>query len=219
MCHLAVDTTFGSRFGVKVCDEEMHMPRNIPTIILMRRLKDKYPSLDFSFVVGSDLIPTLHEWDAPGLDGHWDEIQNAGRIFMSENHFLVIDRPGEHEEANGPLGTNFEMIAPALEARGSRLTETLLSSSEVRRRMTRRGADDIVRYGLRRGAGGTSESDAVIENKSWYDEVEGLVPPSVLGHIVRYGLYDDNKRVVSRSYSSAVPPISPMAAPHIATTR
>ena len=29
----------------------------------------------------------------------------------------------------------------------------------------------------------------ITENKSWYDEVEGLVPPSVLGHIVRYGLY------------------------------
>ena len=44
MCHLAVDTTFGSRFGVKVCDEEMKEPRNIPTIILMRRLKAKNPN-------------------------------------------------------------------------------------------------------------------------------------------------------------------------------
>ena len=55
MCHLAVDTTFGSRFGVKVCDEEMQEPRNIPTVVLMRRLKDRYPGFDFSFVVGSDL--------------------------------------------------------------------------------------------------------------------------------------------------------------------
>ena len=66
MCHLAVDTTFGSRFGVKVCDIEMAYPRNVPTVVLMRRLKEKHPSYDFSFVVGSDLIDSLHEWDAPG---------------------------------------------------------------------------------------------------------------------------------------------------------
>ena len=186
MCHLAVDTTFGSRFGVKVCDEEMKEPRNIPTLILMRRLKAKHPNCDFSFVVGSDLIPTLHEWDAPGCEGRWEEIPNAGEIFMRENHFLVIDRPGEHEEADGPLNPNFELIAPALEARGSRLTETLLSSSEVRHRM--RGADDIVRFGLRAGAEKPTSTKAPTSS-SWYDEVEGLVPPSVLGHIVRYGLY------------------------------
>jgi hypothetical protein len=70
MCHLAVDTTFGSRFGVKVCDEEMQAPRNIPTIVLMRRLKTRYPNYEFSFVVGSDLIPTLHEWEASGCAPH-----------------------------------------------------------------------------------------------------------------------------------------------------
>ena len=95
MCHLAVDTSFGSRFGVKVCDEEMKEPRNIPTLILMRRLKEKHPQCDFSFVVGSDLIPTLHEWDAPGCAGRWEEIPtpDAGKFFIAENHFLVIDRP------------------------------------------------------------------------------------------------------------------------------
>ena len=43
----------------QVCDEEMEEPRNIPTVVLMRRLKAKHPNYDFSFVVGSDLIPTL----------------------------------------------------------------------------------------------------------------------------------------------------------------
>ena len=47
--------------GVKVCDEEIHQPRNVPSLILMRRLKANHPNFDFSFVVGSDLIPTLHE--------------------------------------------------------------------------------------------------------------------------------------------------------------
>ena len=181
MAHLAVDTTFGSRFGVKVCDEEIHQPRNIPSLILMRQLTVKHPSIDFSFVVGSDLIPTLHQWDAPGCPGRWEGVRDAGRVFMKECRFLVIDRPGE--PINGELPANFELIAPALASRGSRLTETFLSSSEVRHRM--RGADDIVRYELRRGELSRSEQTS----KSWYDEAEGLVPPSVLGHIVRYGLY------------------------------
>jgi len=184
MCHLAVDTTFGSRFGVKVCDEEMSEPRNIPSLVLMRRLRARYPEYDFSFVVGSDLVPTLEEWDAPALDDHWEGVKEAGKVFMQETHFLVIDRPGE-TASDIELGGNFELIAPALEARGSRLTETLLSSTEVRNRM--RGADDIVRYGLRKG--GMESEHRISERRSWYDEVEGLLPPSVLGHIVRYGLY------------------------------
>ena len=60
------------------------------------------------------------------------------------------------------------------------MIETQLSSTEVRNRV--RPPDDIVRHGLRKEVGFTP-------SKAWYDEAEGLVPPSVLGHIVRYGLY------------------------------
>lgn len=70
-------------------------------------------------------------------------------------------------------------VSEALAARGSKMIETDLSSTEFRNRV--RPADDIVRHGLRKfEVGGV---------KAWYDEAEGLVPPSVLGHIVRYGLY------------------------------
>ena len=173
MCHLAVDTTFGSRFGVKVCDEEIHQPRNVPSLILMRRLKANHPNFDFSFVVGSDLIPTLHEWDAPAMPGFWDGVKQAGKVFMAECNFLVIERPGSDIDEHS-LPPNFQLIAHALKARGSQLTETYLSSSEVRNRML--GADDIVRYELRK-----REHGQPVRIGSWYDEAEGLVPPSVLG--------------------------------------
>ena len=68
-----------------------------------------------------------------------------------------------------------------------------LNSTQVRNRL--RGADDVVRYGLRKGPDETEKRSAAIKNKgsndhhAWYDEAEGLVPPSVLAHIVRYGLY------------------------------
>ena len=121
MAHLAVDTTFGSRFGVKVCDIEIHNPRNIPTIILMRMLKAAHPDIEFSFVVGSDLIDQLHTWDAPGYPGAWETVEDAGNVFMRENKFLVIDRPGSDLDGSLP-GPNFELIAPALEARGRPLS-------------------------------------------------------------------------------------------------
>ena len=182
MAHLAVDTTFGSHFGVKVCDEEVGQPRNVPSVVLMRRLKEKYPEYDFSFVLGTDLLDNVQDWDAPSLPGYWEEVVDGGKTFMDENHFIVVDyvsRKGV-DAGQRALPPNFARIAPALEARGSTLSSTLLSSKEVRHRMR----DDFARYGE---VGGII--DLAGRNHSWYDEAEGLLPPSVLGHIVRYGLY------------------------------
>lgn len=94
MCHLAVDTTFGSRFGVKVCDEEADKPRAMPSIVLMRTLAEKYPEADFIFALGGDQVSELPSWQAPAEPGYWDEIEDAGRKFFMETRFLIIDRPG-----------------------------------------------------------------------------------------------------------------------------
>jgi len=199
MCHLAVDTTFGSRFGVRVIEECTSCLRDMPSLVLMRRFKEHYPQYDFSFVVGSDNVPELHTWDAPGCPGAWEAIEDAGAKFVTECKFLVLARPG-WELADEALPENFAVVGEALQRRDMHLTETHLSSSEVRDRIMRawgsaptdgggvkRGADDIVRYGLRHGLERDGGEDVV--GKAWYDEAEGLVPPSVLGHIVRYGLY------------------------------
>ena len=178
MCHLAIDTTFGSRFGVKVCDEEADKPRAMPSIVLMRTLAEKYPEADFIFALGGDQVSELTTWTAPGEPGFWDEIDDAGRKFFNETRFLIIDRPGS--ELDGvAMPPNCMHVSEALAARGSKMIETDLSSTEFRNRV--RPADDIVRHGLRKFEVGGA--------KAWYDEAEGLVPPSVLGHIVRYGLY------------------------------
>jgi hypothetical protein len=85
------------------------------------------------------------------------------------------------------VSARLSVTGPALKARGSQLTETHLSSSEVRNRIGGglRGADDIVRYGMRRRAQTQGDPNA----QTWYSEAEGLVPSSVLSHIVRYNLY------------------------------
>jgi len=179
MCHLAVDTMFGSRFGVKVCDEEADKPCAMPSIVLMRTLQRKYPEADFSFACGADQIIEVKSWLAPAEPGYWDEVPQAGKQFFAETHFLCIERPGSELEDGFIMPPNCEYVSEALKARGSTMIETALSSTEVRNRV--RPPDDVVRHGLRKVEQGSQ--------KAWYDEAEGLVPPSVLGHIVRYGLY------------------------------
>jgi len=192
MCHLAVDTTFGSHFGVKVCDEEADKPRAMPSIVLMRTLSKKYPEADFSFALGGDQISEIKTWDAPGEPGYWDAVEDAGHAFFDETRMIVIDRPGSELEGVA-MPPHCQHVSSALAARGAHMIETDLSSTEFRKRV--RPPDDVVRFGLRKGEQGQSGA------KAWYDEAEGLVPPSVLGHIVRYGLY-------GRDDDTLAPPIS-----------
>lgn len=179
MCHLAVDTMFGSRFGVKVCDEEADKPCAMPSIVLMRTLQEKYPEAEFSFACGADQITEIKSWTAPAEPGYWDEVPNAGEQFFNEIQFLCIERPGAELSDDMERPPRCLYVSEALKARGSTMIETALSSTEVRNRV--RPPDDVVRHGLRKVEQGGA--------KAWYDEAEGLVPPSVLGHIVRYGLY------------------------------
>uniref|UniRef100_A0A7S0L8U3 Nicotinamide-nucleotide adenylyltransferase n=1 Tax=Coccolithus braarudii TaxID=221442 RepID=A0A7S0L8U3_9EUKA len=189
MCHLAVDTSFGSRFGIKVCDEEVDKPRAMPSVVLMRSLQAKYPEADFIFACGSDQITQVKEWTAAAEPGYWDEIKDAGVEFFNETHFLLLDRPGTELDMQA-MPPHVQMVSEALKARGSKMIETDLSSTEVRNRV--RPADDVVRFGLRKNEmGGT---------RAWYDEAEGLVPPSVLGHIVRYGLYARDDLTLEESW-------------------
>ena len=105
MCHLAVDTMFGSRFGVKVCDEEADKPCAMPSIVLMRTLAEKYPEADFTFACGADQIIEVKKWTADEQPGYWDEIPEAGEKFFKETHFLCIERPGSE------VGPEFEVSA------------------------------------------------------------------------------------------------------------
>mmetsp|Transcript_38403 Transcript_38403/g.65891 ORF Transcript_38403/g.65891 Transcript_38403/m.65891 type:complete len:305 (+) Transcript_38403:55-969(+) len=179
MCHLAVDTTFGSKFGVKVCDEEADKPRAMPSIVLMNTLGVKYPEADFVFAIGADQIAEMPSWTADGEPGWWEDMgPDAGKVFFEKTHFLLIDRPGSDLDGVR-MPPHCSHVSEALAARGSKMIETDLSSTEFRKRV--RPADDVVRHGLRKVEVGGA--------KAWYDEAEGLVPPSVLGHIVRYGLY------------------------------
>ena len=140
MCHLAVNSTFGSQFPVKVKDFEIFEDEAIPTYILLQRLEKEYPNYKFRFVIGADLIPQLKDW-------------YKGRRLQREGKFLVIPRSGFEKQK---LPDNFAW----LEASDLKLAHTQLSSTEIRKRLSKD-----------------------------FSLVDGLVPPTVLAHIIRYKLY------------------------------
>jgi len=133
MCHLAVATTFGSRFPISVCSDELAEEKALSSYIMMNRMEAKHPSIDFAFVVGSDLLGSMRNWSADG-------IPDAGERLWNEKKFLVIPRPdasGDGGVAVADLPDNFNVIGPAFE--GGHLVTTRLSSSEVRRRINGAG--------------------------------------------------------------------------------
>ena len=63
---------------------------SIPTYDLMKKLEEQYPSNDFYFIIGSDLLPGLAKWD-------------DGDAFIKECGFVIFERKG-YEENMDPNG-------------------------------------------------------------------------------------------------------------------
>jgi nicotinate-nucleotide adenylyltransferase len=161
MCHLAVNTTFGSSFPIRVCDEEMQDRQALSSIILMERLKARYPSKEFVFVIGADLVDSIQHWDIPGKKGSGAEWARTGQ-------FLVMARPGY--QLPQELPPNFDRLE-AIE--GTTLVTQVCSSSEMRRRLN---FGDAERKEMEHGN---------------FSMVDGLLTPAVLAHVIRFGLYRD----------------------------
>jgi nicotinate-nucleotide adenylyltransferase len=140
MCHLAVNTTFGARFPVYVKDHEAHLEEAMATYHLIEKLQRDDPAADFLFVVGTDLLPGIKDWDAPG-------VPDAGRkLWDGFAKFLVVDRPGYSMMADLPA--NFISMVPH-ESDNITLVGDQLSSSEIRLRLTTPGPS-TARQGGRR---------------------------------------------------------------------
>jgi nicotinate (nicotinamide) nucleotide adenylyltransferase len=166
-CHLAINSTYGSEFPLRVSDVEMPFEMALQTLDCIEELEKQYPDKDFIFVLGSDLLPGLLWW--------CKEPERQKRLLSKR--FLVINRPGYEIEkrmteipswvspkkwpdgfAAGKLPENFDTLVES--AIGTEIVSQNLSSSEIRLRF--------------------SESDSM---------VEGLVPGVVLAHMIRYNLY------------------------------
>ena len=153
MCHLAVDTSFGSTFPIRVCDIEMGEPAALSTYHLMERLTAEYATHDFMFVIGADLLADLKGWDAPG-------VPDAGQRLYESCLFLVLARPNYslpdalpgnftplrvRSAACPPARTRHRARSVAPRARRRRAAQPLegislvtedVSSTEIRKRIT-----------------------------------------------------------------------------------
>lgn len=47
---------------IKSCSIEFHLPQPSYTIDTLTHLAEKYPQHQFSLIMGSDILPTLHKW-------------------------------------------------------------------------------------------------------------------------------------------------------------
>ena len=64
MVRLAVKDFFPADFPVKIHTIEIENGESIPTMYLMDKLNEKYSKdLNLYFIMGSDLVKTLHWWD------------------------------------------------------------------------------------------------------------------------------------------------------------
>jgi len=180
MCHLAVNTTFGSNFPIRVCDIEMLEDEALSTYHLMKKLREDYPDKDFMFVLGADLIGSLKQWDAPG-------VPDAGVRLWNECNFLVLDRPG-YDMPEMPA--NFQRLTAIT---GTKIVTEEVSSSEIRRRILRPAQTSATLRGAEKNFGDAERDElqhAMSEQGGRnFSMVDGLLTPAVLAHIIRYRLY------------------------------
>ena len=93
---MSVKDYFPDDYPVYVNTIEIDNGESIPTYNLMKRLEEKYADNDFYFIIGSDLLPGLVNWD-------------GGTSFITECGFVLFERKG-HEDKMNPDGENpFQM--------------------------------------------------------------------------------------------------------------
>lgn len=121
MIRMAVEEFFPPGFPVKVSSIEVDHGESIPTVYLMDQLNEKYGEThSFHFIMGSDLIKSLHWWD------EGDRIINEMPIIIFRRKGYDNDSIFSHE--------NFPKNNPIVVDEGRSLIG-VISSTEVRRRV------------------------------------------------------------------------------------
>ena len=100
----------------KVLDTERGIPI-VPTYFLMKRLQEENQDLKLFFIIGTDLLFSLHQWDQP-------------EKLVSEVNFLVFNRPSYelNQEINEKYLTkdNFRLADGAID---SNVSSTFIRNS------------------------------------------------------------------------------------------
>ncbi|CAE7554370.1 nadD [Symbiodinium sp. CCMP2456] len=181
MCQIAVNTVFSPDFPVKVSDVDIGKKMAAFTYDLLVELKERSPSTEFAFVIGSDWLQpgtNLAEWTS--LNPEWKEGMPeaqreivTGHKLLQEFEFLVVPRPGYDVARTEADPTGLRAFGPRLRwmemPEQFHFIEGNLSSTEIRTR--------------------TQYTWRVKEAAKGGGAIEGLVPPGVLAYIRRGRLY------------------------------
>ena len=81
MTRLAVEEFFPEGFPVKIDTIEIEKGPSIPTIYLLDNYHKEYSDTEFLFVMGTELIAELDQWD-------------EGERLINESKFLILERRG-----------------------------------------------------------------------------------------------------------------------------
>ena len=66
---------------MKVDPIEINNGNSIPTYFLLEKLGKLHKGHEFHFIMGTDLLPSLHLWD-------------EGAKFIKKHHFAILERTG-----------------------------------------------------------------------------------------------------------------------------
>lgn len=164
MCQIAVNSCFAPAFPVKVLDIEAYRDTAFYTYDMLCELRDTYPDIDFSFVIGSDWLDegrspqswkSLNKAWKPGMPED-QKVVVTGDQLLRDFDVLVLPRPGHVPKQLGPRLQWLRM------PEDFHLIQGNLSSTQIRERLKSTGT-------LR--------------------DIEGLVPGGVLSYIRRSNIY------------------------------
>lgn len=96
-----VNTAIEGNIKLKSCDIEFKLPRPSYTIDTLQYLSEKYPKHEFSLIMGSDNISTIHKWK------NYDKLINSYPIYVynrgNDNIFELEKKYSQVKFLNVPL--------------------------------------------------------------------------------------------------------------------
>lgn len=115
MVRLAIDNTPGYR----VSDIEFSMPKPSYTIDTITYLKEKYPKRNFSLIMGSDNLATIHKWK------NYTEL-------LKQCQLIVYPRPGFDNNKPKVECNSLIVDAPLIDISSSFIRQAIADKHDVR---------------------------------------------------------------------------------------
>lgn len=103
----------------KICDIEFNMPRPSYTIDTLDKLKELYPTKQFSLIMGADNLLAIHKWKEPSR-------------LMANYHIICYPRNGSELSTKKKL-PNVEIInAPLMDISATLIRDALKKQKNIR---------------------------------------------------------------------------------------